>query len=252
MRTNAAIDVDEKNGHALVSAAPKKSSVLLALSKEDAPRVFSPASLCQWLASQGLSIPSRSLSLALSEWSENGSVVRVNNRAYLNGRSRYRVAYDEAVPWLRPGAIVSLHRSLANVGALNTRGLEITAVVSSEDTTKVGSITTGVGTFKFASLPPSMIIAPGHALFHDAVEKNKPWCATPEKALLDWLYLASTPRGASVWPVAPSHEWNLSALNFDRLENLANGLNMPSQLFEFQGKVDLGALDPAPRRRRPR
>lgn len=236
----------------MVSGAPQKSSVLLALSQEDAPRVFSPASLCQWLETRGLSIPSRSLSLALSEWSENGFVYRVNNRAYLNGRARYRVAYDEAAPWLRPGAIVSLHRSLANVGALNTRNSDVTAVVSSEDTTKVGLVATGVATFKFAALPPAMIILPGHALFDEAVETHKPWSATPEKALLDWLYLVSTPRGASAWPLAPSHEWNLAALNMDRLEKLADGLNMSARLFEFQGKVDFGALDPSPRSRRPR
>jgi hypothetical protein len=229
---------------------PRKSSVLAALAISDAPRVFSPSSLQDWLATRQLVIPSRTLSLALIEWSQAGVMERVNSRVYLNNRARPKPTAEEATPYLRPGAVVSLEHTLSHVGILNKPSPQITAVVSSSDTTKVGRVQTDVGVFRFAALPENMIIRADHVLFHDAIDRDRPWMATPEKALLDWLHLASTPHGMASWPLPAAYDWNMHLLDTDRLHRLAPALGMEGLLLEFTGKIDLGALDPTPRRTR--
>ena len=229
---------------------PRKSSVLAALASPGAPRVFSPSSLQTWLADRQLIIPARTLSMSLIEWTQSGAMDRINSRVYLNGRARPRPTLDEAASHLRPGAVVSLQRALAHVGVLNDPSPWITATVSSADTTKVGKVETDGGTFRFATLPEAMVVRPGHALYQDAIDSSRPWMATPEKALLDWLHLSSTPRGASSWPLPSAFDWNINILDQDRLDRLANGLGVSEMLFDFQGKIGLGALDPSPRRYR--
>lgn len=237
-----------------MSRFSRKALVLMRLAKPGAPRVFSPGSLVQWLEEQDITIPPRTLTESLAEWSATGAIDRVTSRIYLNGRAQPRPTLDEAAPHLRPGAIVSLHRVLGQHGVLNNPSHWVTAVVSSADTTKVGRVETESAIFRFAALPDALTIRPGHKLHALAVEEKRPWMATPEKALLDWLHLANTPRGAASWPLPGAYDWDLDLLDHDRLDALAAPLDLGPVLDNFRARVAGGALDPSPkqRARRPR
>lgn len=227
---------------------------LMRLAKPGAPRVFSPSSLAQWLEEQGLQTPGRTLTESLGVWTATGAIDRVTSRIYLNGRATPRPTLDEAAAYIRPGAVVSLQRVLGQHGVLNNPSHWITAVVSSEDTTKVGRVETEKAVFRFAALPSQMIVRPGDKLYALAIEPDRPWVATPEKALLDWLHLANTPRGAAAWPLPGAYDWDLDLLDMGRLQILAKELGVESVLGNFVSSIESGSLDPSPRQRtrRPR
>lgn len=237
-----------------MSRFSRKALVLMRLAKPGAPRVFSPGSLVQWLEEQDIVIPPRTLTESLAEWSATGAIDRVTSRIYLNGRTQPRPTLDEAAPHLRPGAVVSLHRVLGQHGVLNNPSHWVTAVVSSADTTKVGRVDTENAIFRFAALPDAMVIRAGDALHDLAVEEGRPWVATPEKALLDWLHLANTPRGAASWPLPGAYDWDMDLLDHGRLDALASGLGLTRLVEDFRNRIANGALDPSPRQRarRPR
>lgn len=232
----------------------KKTTVLMRLASNDAPRVFSPGSLSLWLEENGIVVSARSLAVRLGEWSIAGAVERVTGRVYLNARATPRPTLDEAAPHLRSGAIVSLHRVLGQHGVLNNPSHWVTAVVSNVDTTKVGKVETDTTVFRFAALPETMVIRPGSPLENLAIERRTPWLATPEKALLDWLHLANTPRGAASWPLPGAYDWDLDLLDHERLDTLAKALGMTELVDGFRQSIQAGSVDPSPkvRARRPR
>ena len=219
------------------------------MKKADAPRVFSPTALNAWLVKQNILLPARTLNETLAEWTHSGAVDRLTGRLYLNSKASPRPTPDEAAPALRPGAVVSLHRVLGHHGVLNNPSHWVTAVVSNDDTTKVGRVETEQQVFRFASLPPALMVRPDQPLACDAIDASHPWMATPEKALLDWLHLASTPRGSASWPLPASHDWDLELLDTARLNRLARGLGLKNLLEGFQKSVENNALDPGPRAR---
>lgn len=237
-----------------MSRFSKKATILMRLAKKDAPRVFSPGSLVLWLEESEIAIPPRSLTEMLAEWSATGAIERVTGRIYLNGRATPRPTLDEAAPHIRSGAIVSLQRILGQHGVLNNPSHWVTAVVSNADTTKVGKVETDSTVFRFAALPEAMVIRPGHRLENLAIERRTPWLATPEKAVLDWLHLANTPRGASSWPLPGAYDWDIDLLDHDRLDTLASELGMVELVADFRNSIQSGAIDPSPkvRARRPR
>ena len=220
-----------------------KAQALRALGSPGALRVFDTPELVQWLATFGLKVPERTLRRALAEWESSGLVGRAARGLYLNGLASPLTLLEEAAPRLRQGAVVSLATVLGRAGALNNPTHWVTAVVPSDNSSRpVNELESESGSvFRFASLRHDLFLAPTDPLARDAFQ---PYAAvptaTPEKALLDWLYLSSRGRGAERWPLPPSHDWDMSLLDGPRLDRLATRLGLENELQQFRQGLEAG------------
>lgn len=152
---------------------------------------------------------------------ERGRLRRVLRGVYLNGfRSRAGRPAD-AAPLLRRDAVVSLNTVLGDAGVLNNPSATVTAILPLDPgpvKPVTGRINTGVGWFHFFAMPRRVLEA-GRAEdrvdsdFHDHVR------ATPERALVDWLYLAES-RLSRRTPPNPG-DLDLALLDKRRLQRLA-------------------------------
>lgn len=228
-----------------MSMLPKKAKALQALAQEGAPRAFSFGQLEEWLTERQLALPTRSLSQALAEWAATGALEKLG-RVYLNKNCSPTTTPDEAAPLLRPRAVVSLQRALGLQGVVNNPSRWITAVVPNDASTKVGRVEIGEQVFRFASLPASMFIPKDHPLYEDSMALGSKHMASSEKALIDWMWLASTPRGKPLWPLPPKHDLDLDLLDPDRLLRLAGHLQAEDLLRdafpEFMESIGCPAL----------
>lgn len=212
-----------------------KLQAVRALGEPSAPRVFDQAQLRAWMASHGEVPPQRTLLRALGEWEAAGFIHRVARGLYLNRQARPIVLLDEAAAFLREGAVVSLATVLGRAGVLNNPTHWVTAIVPSTAKGPAEIEADSGSFFRFGHVRPDLLPAPGTPEAADAyVPYAKARTATPEKALLDWLYLTSTPRGAVRWPLPPAHDWDLGDLDRGRLERLAQAMGLEPLLAEFE------------------
>lgn len=220
---------------------PRKAEAARALRQEDAPRVFSPGSLTEWLGKQGLEVPPRTLSGALTEWAAVGNIEKINREIYLNLHAFPRPLADEAAAWVRPLAVVSLQRVLGQAGVLNNPSRWITCVVPMVPAVKKGSVDAGGHTFQFGGLPNDLLPAGDADWASDCYEPFRGYqVARPEKALLDLLYLSTSPAGRAsrIWTLPSSHDWDISDLDTDRLDRLSQRMGLVEVLTEFRATLD--------------
>jgi hypothetical protein len=134
----------------------------------------------------------------------------------------------ESAVWLRPGAVISLQTVLGDSGVWNNYTGWVTAVVplSSRYTTpSLGTVETGAGTFVFRGVPERVLeTGAQNDRLVAGVDYRR---ATPEAALLHWLYLAGSPRSRMSTP--PS-DLDLGALDLKRLKRLAVGMRLDANL----------------------
>lgn len=147
------------------------------------------------------------------------------------------VTVSEAARYMRNDVVLSLHHVLGNAGVLNNPTAWVTGVIPLGPIKNALDVELENGVMlKFAYLDPDFF---NPLLRKDALE---PFAtvptATPEKALLDLLHLASSPRGSKRWTLPPAHDWDLDVLDADRLDRLAKQLNMEGPLNEFKQGLD--------------
>ncbi len=198
--------------------------LLGALRAPHAPRVVTPESLARhakpFLARQGLAWTSHAAETVLPKLATSGLLRRVQRGLYLNMLAQPPVTADEAAPFLRPGARISLQRLLGLAGVANNPSRIITAVVPlPEDGAgpSLGIVDTAVGRFRFHGIREGIANA--------AREEDRliaPWArpllgevalATPEQALVDWIYLANARRSARMG-MPPA--WDMEGSMLDR------------------------------------
>ena len=198
------------------------------LKQDDAPRVITPQSLWEWLKSHNVEMSRRSITNALNDWQQVGIVERVAHGVFLNKQLVPVVRVDEAAPFLRQGAVVSLQRVLGDVGVLNNPSRWITCVLPTAAGLKGGLLETDHQTFHFSTIAPHLFPAPQDDWYDDAFSSNPHVVeATPEKALMDWLYLSSVSNGRAR-PAPPRHDIDLDLLDLERCDRLASKLNLTS------------------------
>lgn len=216
-----------------------KIHALRALAEPDAPRVLDVPTLDTWLQTKGMEIPHRTLRRALSEWDAANLIGRAARGYFLNGQATPEPGLEEVAPLLREGAIVSLSTVLGRAGVLNNPTHWVTAVVSSDNTSKpANEMEADNGSvFKFATMRADLLpqLDRSDAFARDALEPyTSAPTATPEKALLDWLYISSRGRGASRWPLPPSHDWDIGDLDTEKLDRLAQRMGLEDELSQFR------------------
>lgn len=202
------------------------------LSAADAPAVLSRDLLLRFARSgRERPLPPSSLTYWLKGAKARGKFQPVQRGLFLN---RFRVPpgqLADAAAWLQSDTIVSLNTVLGDAGVLNNASHVVTAVVPVDrhaPRPSLGRQRTQAGTFHFFGIPRRIVEAGAD---HDRLalhQQHEQLRATPEKALLDWLYLAASPRSHRTWP--PRGDIDLDLLDSKRLRRLAVAADMKEVL----------------------
>lgn len=155
----------------------------------------------------------------------------VQRGLYLNAYRARPGQPADAAAWLRPEAVVSLNTVLGDAGVLNNPVRTTTAVVpldAGAPPPKLGRQTTRAGTFQFHGIPRRILEAGDPEDRLELAETREHARATPEKALIDWLYLAASPHSRRTTP--PRDDLDLDLLDRPRLKRLARGAGVSDSL----------------------
>ncbi len=199
----------------------------------DAPAVLSRDLLTRMArtAREGEPVPTSSLTHWLKGARAAEHLVPVVRGLYLNQYRRSPVSLVDAAHLLVADAVISLNTVLGDGGILNNPSRIVTAMVPIDRRApppKLGRRTTRVGTVHFFGLPRRILEA-GRP--EDRLESTTPRDharATPEKALLDWLYLSESPRSRRTLP--PKGDLDLDLLDRARLKRLAAAMGLTRAL----------------------
>ncbi len=206
------------------------------LRADEAPAVLSRDLLARMArtARGGEDLAASSLTHWISAAGKNGRLQAVVRGLYLNHWRVRPGTLADAAPWLRSDAVVSLNTALADAGVLNNPTRIVTAVVPLDPGAappRLGRQLTRAGSFQFHGMPrrileagePQDRLEPAGAFEHAR--------ATPEKALVDWLYLAASPRSTRHLP--PRGDVDMGLLKKARLRALARAAGVVALLDDW-------------------
>jgi len=200
----------------------------LALAEPSALRVLDTASIIHVAENVRRDISRPSVERWIQEAVAANRLQRVVRGLFLNRLIAPPAELCEAAVWLRPGAVISLQTVLGDSSVWNNYTQWVTAVVplSSRYTTpSLGRVETAGGTFVFRGVPERVLESGAE---HDRLVAGIDYRrATPEAALLHWLYLSDSPRSRMS---VPPLELDLGALDVKRLKRLASGMRIDTNL----------------------
>lgn len=160
---------------------------------------------------------------------------RVVRGLYLNRLVSPPAQLAEAALWLRVGAVISLQTVLGDSGVWNNYTGWVTAVVPLSRryaTPSLGKLEAVGGTFVFRGVPERVLEAGRE---EDRLTGGVTYRrATPEAALLHWLYLSHSPRSRMSLP--PS-DLELDGLDSRKLNRLARAMSLSEQLELWRSHV---------------
>lgn len=209
----------------------ERTRALGKLGEAGAPRVMNPTAVRTWLGGAGIDLSLSAMVDALTEWQALGLVEKIRRGIYLNLRAHPRPMADEAAPFLRTGAVISLQRVLGQAGVLNNPTDWITCVLPVSASRAVGTIETDRHVFQFAGMKDEMMPS---ATADWATDAYQPYAhvptATPEKALLDWIYLS---KASPLWRLPPRQDIEMDDLDSEKLARLAIRMDLEKDLSHF-------------------
>lgn len=208
------------------------------LSERDAPAVLTRNLLERFARSalvspmNGDSIPKSSLSYRIRQLTDAGKLEPVQRGIYLNRLRRKPVSLADAVPSLQRDAVVSLNTVLGDAGVLNNPSRIVTAVApinrGAPPPSRLGRRKTKAGTVHFFGIPRDILEAGKPEDRLEPIEAYDHVRATPEKALIDWLYLGFSPRSRRTLP--PRGDIDMDMLDSRRLVRLAKAARLTEEL----------------------
>jgi len=200
----------------------------LALAEPGALRVLDTASIVRVGKDVRHDISKPSVERWIQEAVAARRLQRVVRGLFLNRLIAPAAQLCEAAVWLRPGAVISLQTVLGDAGVWNNYTDWVTAVVPLSPrytTPSLGRVETGAGIFLFRGIPERVLEAGAE---DERLVVNMDYRrATPEAALLHWLYLSGSPRSRMS---APTLDLDLSALDLRRLKRLAAAMRIEDGL----------------------
>jgi hypothetical protein len=204
----------------------------LLLAQPSALRVLDTASIIQLAKNVLLDISRPSVERWIQEAVAVNRLQRVVRGLFLNRLIAPPAQLCEAAVWLRPGAVISLQTVLGDTGVWNNHTDWVTAVVplSSRYTTpSLGRVETGAGTFVFRGIRERVLEygAERDRLVTGVYYRR----ATPEAALLHWLYLSESPRSRMS---APPSDLDLGALDSRKVNRLATAMHLDTSLTRWR------------------
>lgn len=173
-----------------------------------------------------------------------GALEPVNRGVYLNRFAGPTVHPAEAAQFLRRGAIVSLACVLERCGAFNTFGSTVTCVVplTGAAPPKVGERHTRAGAFRFYAMP-QRALSSGAERIGDVQDLAYGYPrATPERALLGWVYLGASQRSRLS---LPPNDLDIEQMSPGRLKRLARAMGIEAEWNRWRAAC---AGEPANRR----
>jgi hypothetical protein len=207
----------------------------LALADSAALRVLDKTSIARMAEGVRPGVSAATVERWIQEAVSANRLQRVVRGLYLNRLVTPPAQLSEAAVWLRPAAIISLQTVLGDAGVWNHFTDWVTAVVplSGRYTTpSLGQQETAAGVFVFRGLPEALLEAGREA---DRLESGVTYRrATPEAALLHWLYLSNSPR-SRMSPPPLDVDW--SALSMPRLSRLSVAMQLPDLLEKWLGRA---------------
>jgi hypothetical protein len=200
----------------------------LVLAEPGALRVIDTASIIRLAKDVRQDISKPSVERWIQEAVAANRLQRVVRGLFLNRLITPPAQLCEAAVWLRPGAVISLQTVLGDSGAWNNYTDWVTAVVplSSRYTTpSLGRLETQGGTFVFRGMPERVLeTGAENDRLVTGIDYRR---ATPEAALLHWLYLSGSSRSRMSTP--PS-DLDLGELELKRLTRLAAAMRLEADL----------------------
>jgi hypothetical protein len=211
----------------------------LALTDPTALRVLDKTSIVRVATGVRPSVSEPTVERWIQEALSAGRLQRVVRGLYLNRLISPPAQLCEAAVWLRPGAVVSLQTVLGDAGVWNNFTDWATAVVPLSPryaTPSLGRLDTAAGTFVFRGMPEAVLEAGREAerLVCNATYRR----ASPEAALLHWLYLSNSSRSGMS---APPTDVDFTALKPKRLRYLSTAMHLSEPLESWL--VNAGAVD---------
>jgi hypothetical protein len=202
----------------------------------EAPRVLTIPMLAAVLADRR-KIPARNtLFRWVREQVASGVLRPVTRGLYLNQLAAPRPTADEAAGFIRTGAIVSLQTVLGEAGITNNFPDVVTSVVPHErgHVPSVRTVRAADIEFRFHSLPARLLDDRAGQL-EDRIDLDVKYPrATPEKALLDWLYLGESPYSRIA---GPPTDVEIERLSGARLRRLARSMELTERLKAWQERT---------------
>jgi hypothetical protein len=205
------------------------------LAKPQALRVLDKSSVARLAREVQATLSNPTIDRWIRESIAGGRLQRVVRGTYLNRFTHPAALPCEAAVWLRPGAIISLQTALGDSGVWNNFTDWVIAVVPLSprySAPSLGRVATGAGTFVFRGIPVDILEGGAE---EDRLEPQLSYRrATPEAALLHWLYLTRSPRSRMSPPPA---DLEIAALDSRRLQRLARAMNLSGALRDWQEGV---------------
>ena len=211
-----------------------RAAILLA--GKDAPRVLSAPKAQEYWASQGLNVSPAFAVRLFKLWSATGELKPLRRGIFLNMRASPKPDVAEAAQHIRSGAIVSLQTVLGRSGAHNNPTPWITCVVPQTTQGRrgaTGEVLAGNTLFSFSGIAPYLVPHKNDVWYRDSFQPYaKVPTATPEKALLDMIYLGSHTNSKVALPAIVDIDWD--ALDGERLERLAEYMHLTEAYTEYR------------------
>lgn len=212
---------------------PARQLLVRALRDPQAPRVLTVGGLIEFARDHvGVDLHEQTAKYNLASLTRDGLLNNPTRGLYLNTLAQPLPTTQELAQHMRSGAVVSLQTVLGQRGVLNNPTPWVTCVVPRGRTVPVtGKVDVGGTTFSFSSMNQSAMCEhlPELALQPYAHVPT----ATPEKALLDWIYLAKNSRK---WSEPPRFDLDFELLDMSTMDTLAHAMGITETWVEFRDR----------------
>lgn len=202
----------------------------------EAPRVLTIPMLAAVLADRR-KLPARNTLFRWVREQVASGVLRPMTRGlYLNQLATPRPNAAEAAGFIRTGAIVSLQTVLGEAGITNNFPDIVTSIIPHERgyVPSVRPVRATDIEFRFHSMPARFLDGRAGQL-EDRMDPDVKYArATPEKALLDWLYLGASPHSKIA---GPPFDVDIERLSASRLRRLARSMDLTERLKRWQERT---------------
>ena len=209
-----------------------KFELLKALSGPRAPAVLSSHDLELIVRSIRPTAAPLTIKNAITQMLNGNVLVRVTHGVYGNRHSLPPFRAEEGAQRIRTGAVVSLWSVLGEFGITNNPSFTVSAVIpqkTGQSNPASGEVKSGSMVFRFYSLPERFFQDPEGGLGLYIQGRRYP-CISPEKALVDWLHLAASPRSKVN---TPPIDLDLSSLDRKKLNAIAKHFGADKTLADY-------------------
>jgi hypothetical protein len=212
----------------------------------EAPRVMTVPMIAAAFADRRKRAARNTVFRWIRDQTEAGVLRPVTRGLYLNQLARPQPTAAEAASFVRSGAIVSLQTVLGDAGITNSYSDIVTSVIPIRGRVAQSSrsvVAHGVE-YRFHVMPARLLDDETGSL-EDRMDLDVLYPrATPEKALLDWLYLGDSPRTKLA---SPALDIDLERLDKRRLKRLADRMKLSRQLEKYLARKRKYDRDPSVR-----